>query len=79
MDCVRENEKALFPELFMVGMTGFEPATPSSLTKCATKLRYIPSCSGASSGGFEPPTFRLGGGRSIRLSYEDNALIIIHK
>ena len=27
---------------FMVGMTGFEPATPSSLTKCATKLRYIP-------------------------------------
>ena len=44
MDCVRENEKALFPELFMVGMTGFEPATPSSLTKCATKLRYIPFC-----------------------------------
>ena len=28
----------------MVGMTGFEPATPSSLTKCATKLRYIPIC-----------------------------------
>ena len=28
----------------MVGMTGFEPATPSSLTKCATKLRYIPFC-----------------------------------
>ena len=23
-------------------MTGFEPATPSSRTKCATKLRYIP-------------------------------------
>lgn len=30
---------------YMVGMTGFEPATPSSLTKCATKLRYIPLCS----------------------------------
>ena len=25
-----------------IGMTGFEPATPSSRTKCATKLRYIP-------------------------------------
>jgi hypothetical protein len=23
-------------------MTGFEPAAPSSRTKCATKLRYIP-------------------------------------
>ena len=23
-------------------MTGFEPATPSSRTKCATGLRYIP-------------------------------------
>jgi len=26
----------------VVGLTGFEPATPSSRTKCATKLRYIP-------------------------------------
>ena len=26
----------------MVGMTGFEPATPSSRTKCTTKLCYIP-------------------------------------
>ncbi len=25
-----------------VGMTGFEPATPSSRTTCATGLRYIP-------------------------------------
>ena len=39
-----QNEKVRFPGLFMVGMTGFEPATPSSLTKCATKLRYIPIC-----------------------------------
>ena len=32
-----------FPSLSVyVGMTGFEPATTSSLTKCATKLRYIP-------------------------------------
>ena len=26
-----------------IGMTGFEPATPSSRTRCATKLRYIPN------------------------------------
>lgn len=26
----------------VVGMAGFEPATPSSRTRCATKLRYIP-------------------------------------
>jgi hypothetical protein len=25
-----------------IGMIGFEPTTPSSRTKCATKLRYIP-------------------------------------
>jgi site-specific DNA recombinase len=27
---------------YQVGMTGFEPAAPSSRTKCATGLRYIP-------------------------------------
>ena len=26
-----------------IGMTGFEPAAPSSRTKCATKLRHIPA------------------------------------
>jgi hypothetical protein len=26
----------------MVGATGFEPATPCSQSKCATKLRYAP-------------------------------------
>lgn len=31
---------AILPKF--IGMTGFEPATPSSRTKCATKLRYIP-------------------------------------
>ncbi len=28
--------------LLRIGMTGFEPAAPSSRTKCATKLRHIP-------------------------------------
>ena len=27
----------------MVGVKGFEPPTPWSQTKCATKLRYTPS------------------------------------
>ena len=27
----------------MVGETGFEPATPWTQTKCATKLRYSPT------------------------------------
>ena len=27
-------------EAFLVEVTGFEPATPSSRTMCATKLRY---------------------------------------
>ena len=32
----------------LVGVTGFEPATPCSQGKCATKLRYTPkSCSTA--------------------------------
>ena len=30
------------PLIYMVGMRGFEPPTPSSRTKCATRLRYIP-------------------------------------
>src|SRR6476660_6439245 len=30
------------PLSIMVGMTGFEPATSSSRTKRATKMRYIP-------------------------------------
>ena len=32
----------LLQSLISVGMTGFEPATPSSRTKYATGLRYIP-------------------------------------
>ncbi len=27
---------------YMVGKTGFEPATPWSQTKCSTKLSYFP-------------------------------------
>ena len=28
---------------FIVGMTGFEPATPDPPDQCATGLRYIPN------------------------------------
>ena len=31
----------------MVGMTGFEPATPWSQTMCSTKLSHIPKYNGA--------------------------------
>lgn len=36
------------PSLFinaMVGLTGFEPATPASRTQCSTKLSHNPKCS----------------------------------
>ncbi len=33
---INNNEK-------VVGETGFEPATPWTQTKCATKLRYSPT------------------------------------
>lgn len=32
----------LQPEIFMVGATRFERATPCSQGRCATKLRYAP-------------------------------------
>ncbi len=34
------------PLLDLVGVRGFEPPTPSSRTKCATKLRYTPMSAG---------------------------------
>ncbi len=34
------------PLLNLVGVRGFEPPTPSSRTKCATKLRYTPMSAG---------------------------------
>ena len=53
-----ETKKNRFVMRFflMVGMTGFEPATTSSLTKCATKLRYIPGSVQAPPAGIEPAT-----------------------
>ena len=40
------TKKATYTKLLlvikMVGMTGFEPATPWSQTKCSTKLSHIP-------------------------------------
>ena len=32
----------LHPQIKMVGAAGFEPATPWSQARCATKLRYAP-------------------------------------
>lgn len=36
---------SVFPEkpFLLVGAKGFEPSTPWSQTKCATKLRYAPT------------------------------------
>ncbi len=39
----REAKSPASPLLSMVGATGFEPATPWSQTKCATKLRHAPT------------------------------------
>ncbi len=32
-----------FGRVFLVGVAGFEPATPTSRTWCATRLRYTPT------------------------------------
>ena len=37
------------PLVQMVGVAGFEPATPSSRTRCATRLRYTPPAGRGSS------------------------------
>ena len=38
----RTSEPLMLKE-FLVGVAGFEPATPSSRTRCATRLRYTPT------------------------------------
>lgn len=53
-----------------VGMAGFEPTTPGSRNRCATKLRHIPFTA-VSPGGLEPPASALSGRRSDLLSYGD--------
>ena len=50
----------------MVGLAGFEPATPASRTQCATKLRYNPLVGTA---GFEPTTARPPAESSTKLSH----------
>ena len=40
---VRFGKSCAKPLEFLVGVAGFEPATPSSRTKCATRLRYTPT------------------------------------
>ena len=41
---------------YLVGMTGFEPATPRTPCVCATRLRYIPRMYFVGVAGFEPAT-----------------------
>ena len=38
----RGNRREAISEAVLVGVAGFEPATPSSRTRCATRLRYTP-------------------------------------
>ena len=39
----KKNRKPHFHVIScFIGVTGFEPTTPSSLTKCASQLRYTP-------------------------------------
>ena len=45
MTATKKTPETLVPknsEVFFLGVTGFEPTTPSSLTKCASQLRYTP-------------------------------------
>ena len=37
------TEKSFVDKELVVGVAGFEPATPSSRTRCATRLRYTPT------------------------------------
>src|SRR5438093_11313687 len=39
----------------LVGVAGFEPATPSSRTRCATRLRYTPIFGRGAYIAFRPP------------------------
>ena len=46
--------KARFPRFLLVGVRGFEPPTPCSRSRCATRLRYTPSDRGAGYSGGVP-------------------------
>lgn len=47
---MRRVGKAADVPNWLVGVAGFEPATPSSRTRCATRLRYTPWPSGSIAG-----------------------------
>ena len=34
------------PQVVLVGLRGFEPPTPCSRSRCATRLRYSPTVTG---------------------------------
>ena len=48
------------PLKFLVGKTGFEPATPWSQTTCATKLRHFPKWCGLKDSNLRPPACKAG-------------------
>ena len=39
---LRQKKTMSIAHGLFIGVTGFEPTTPSSLTKCASQLRYTP-------------------------------------
>ena len=41
--------------VFEVGVAGFEPATPCSQSRCASRTALCPDNHPAEKGGFEPP------------------------
>jgi integrase len=56
------------PLRYMVGETGFEPATPWSRTKCSTRLSHSPICPTRAGGCFSGPAKCGGSTRAARLS-----------
>jgi hypothetical protein len=51
----------------MVGVAGFEPATPASRTRCSTRLSHTPTWEGAYKGASGAPQGGRGGRRNSRI------------
>ena len=64
---IANSKFAIRNSKILVGMAGFEPATPCSQGRCASQTALHPEM--ALAAGLEPATSRLTGGYSCRLSY----------